>query len=36
VKFLTLESEQGQDLDGNGVIGGLVLQRWDACTGASP
>lgn len=33
VKFLTLESEQGQDLDGNGVIGGLVLQRYDACTG---
>ena len=33
VKFLTLESEQNQDLDGNGVIGGLVLQRWDACTG---
>ncbi len=31
VKFLTLESEQGQDLDGNGVIGGLVLQRYDAC-----
>jgi len=31
VKFLTLESEQSQDLDGNGVIGGLVLQRYDAC-----
>ncbi len=31
VKFLTLESEQGQDLDGNGVVGGLVLQRYDAC-----
>ncbi len=31
VKFLTLESEQNQDLDGNGVIGGLVLQRYDAC-----
>lgn len=33
VKFLTLESEQGEDLDGNGAIGGLVLQRFDACTG---
>ncbi len=32
VKFLTLESEQNQDLDGSGVIGGLVLQRWDSCT----
>jgi hypothetical protein len=33
VKFLTLESEQASDLDGNGVVGGLVLQRFDACTG---
>ena len=31
VKFLTLETQQNQDLDGNGVIGGLVLQRYDAC-----
>ncbi|HEV7735161.1 MAG TPA: hypothetical protein VGR62_23525 [Candidatus Binatia bacterium] len=33
VKFLTLETEQNQDRDGNGVIGGLVLQRFDACSG---
>jgi Tol biopolymer transport system component len=32
VKFITLESEQNQDLDGNGVIGGLVLQSFDSCT----
>ena len=33
VRFLTFESEQGQDLDGNGAIGGLVLQSFDVCTG---
>jgi hypothetical protein len=33
VKFLTLESEQNEDLDGNGTIGGLVLQSFDVCTG---
>jgi len=32
VKFLTLESEQAQDLDGNGVVGDLVLQSFDVCT----
>lgn len=35
VKFLTLESEQNEDLDGNGIVGGLVLQRFDACTGVT-
>ena len=34
VKFLTMETEQGEDLDGNVAIGGLVLQSFDACTGA--
>jgi hypothetical protein len=34
VRFLTFESDQSQDLDGNGVIGGLVLQNFDVCTGA--
>lgn len=33
VRFLTLETEQNQDLDGNGSIGGLVLQSFDFCTG---
>ncbi|HEV7733486.1 MAG TPA: hypothetical protein VGR62_15065 [Candidatus Binatia bacterium] len=33
VRFLTFETEQSQDLDGNGSIGGLVLQSFDACTG---
>jgi hypothetical protein len=33
VKFLTFEIQQDEDLDGNGVIGGLVLQTWEACTG---
>ena len=33
VKFLTFEIQQGEDLDGNGVIGGLVLQTYEACTG---
>jgi Tol biopolymer transport system component len=33
VKFLTLEEDQNSDLDGNGVIGGLVLQSYDACSG---
>ncbi|MBY0276359.1 hypothetical protein K2Z84_13520 [Candidatus Binatia bacterium] len=32
VKYLTLETDQGQDLDGNGVIGDLVLQSFDVCT----
>ena len=32
VRFLTLESDQGQDLDGNGVVGDLVLQSFDVCT----
>ena len=32
VRFLTQESEQGKDLDGNGSVGGLVLQNYDACT----
>jgi len=31
VKFLTLEGEQGEDLDGNGIVGDLVLQRFDVC-----
>lgn len=34
VRFLTFETEQNQDLDGNGTIGGLVLQSFDVCTGA--
>jgi len=33
VRFLTFETEQGEDLDGNGTIGGLVLQSFDVCTG---
>lgn len=33
VRFLTFETDQDQDLDGNGVIGGLVLQSFDVCTG---
>jgi len=33
VRFLTFESEQNEDLDNNGVIGGLVLQSYDVCTG---
>ncbi len=33
VKFLTFESAQSEDLDGNGTIGGLVLQSFDVCTG---
>ncbi len=33
VRFLTFESDQSQDLDGNGTIGGLVLQNFDVCTG---
>jgi len=32
VKFLTLETEQGEDLDGNGAIAGVVLQSFDVCT----
>lgn len=32
VKFLTLEAEQNEDLDGDGSIGGLVLQSFDVCT----
>ena len=32
VKYLTLETDQGQDLDGNGVVGDLVLQSFDVCT----
>lgn len=34
VTFLTFESEQGEDLDGNGTSTGLVIQSFDACTGA--
>ncbi|MBY0277560.1 hypothetical protein K2Z84_19680 [Candidatus Binatia bacterium] len=34
VRFLTFETEQNEDLDGNGAIGGLVLQSFDVCTGA--
>jgi len=33
VRFLTLESEQSEDLDNNGIVGGLVLQSFDVCTG---
>ncbi len=33
VRFLTFESDQDEDLDGNGSIGGLVLQTFDVCTG---
>ena len=33
VTFLTLEADQGKDLDGDGSIGDLVLQVFDACTG---
>ena len=33
VKWITSETEQNEDLDDNGSIGGIVLQRWDACTG---
>ncbi len=33
VKFLTLEVDQNADLDGNGSIGGLVLQSYNACSG---
>jgi hypothetical protein len=33
VRFLTFETEQNEDLDGNGTIGGLVLQSYDVCTG---
>lgn len=33
VRFLTFETDQNQDLDGNGTIGGLVLQSFDVCTG---
>jgi Tol biopolymer transport system component len=32
VKFLTLETDQNADLDGNGVIEGLVLQSFDFCS----
>ncbi len=35
VRFLTFETEQDEDLDGNGTIGGLVLQSFDVCTGIS-
>ena len=33
VRFLTFETDQDEDLDGNGTIGGLVLQSYDVCTG---
>lgn len=33
VRFLTFEVDQGEDLDGSGAIGELVLQIYDACTG---
>src|SRR6185369_14274477 len=33
VRFHTLEQDQNQDLDGNGTIGGLILQSFDYCTG---
>jgi Tol biopolymer transport system component len=35
VVFLAFEVEQNEDLDGNGVIGGLVIQSFDACTGVT-
>src|SRR6185503_7068653 len=35
VRFLTLEQDQNQDLDGNGTIGGLILQSFDYCTGVT-
>lgn len=31
VRFRTEESEQGKDLDNNGIIGGLVVQLYDFC-----
>ncbi len=33
VRFLTLEVEEGRDLDGDGAINALVLNSYDACTG---
>ena len=33
VRFLTLETDQNEDLDGNGAIAELVIQSYDACTG---
>jgi hypothetical protein len=35
VRFLTFETDQNEDLDGNGTIGGLVLQSFDVCTGVT-
>jgi hypothetical protein len=35
VRFLTFESDQNEDLDGNGTIGGLVLQSFDVCNGVT-
>ena len=35
VRFLTFEADQDEDLDGNGSIGGLVLQSFDVCTGVT-
>ena len=35
VRFLTFETEQDEDLDGDGAIGGLVLQSFDVCTGVT-
>jgi Tol biopolymer transport system component len=35
VRFLTFEMDQDEDLDGNGSIGGLVLQSFDVCTGVT-
>jgi Tol biopolymer transport system component len=32
VRFRTNEADQGRDLDGNGTIGGLVVQLYDFCT----
>ena len=32
VKFLTIEADQGRDLNGNGTTTDLILQIFDACT----
>ncbi len=32
VQFLTEETDQNEDLDGNGFLGGLILQSYDVCT----
>lgn len=34
VTFLTFEPDQGEDLDGDGLVSHLVIQVFDVCTGA--